>query len=111
MSKFDFEIVLRVFPNEGPNGDRATRMTPYNDYELVLMYNNDNSTAAMINKGSDYDHFYSHIDSGKSDYKELKRIALALSEKFDWGLREVVMVEQVETIKTWVEETAKKLFD
>lgn len=94
-------LILRHFPQEQPNGDRATTKTKCHRYELWI---EDGENKAIIADADDFNNWWCDVDSKREDYKKLRSRSLEMATVLKVNLEEVLMEEKVIERTEWVEE-------
>lgn len=62
-------LIVKKLPEEGPDGDRATKNSPYFSYELVLI--REGIKDLLLEKIDGFDHWYTHIRPKEDVLQEL----------------------------------------
>ena len=95
------KLIVKTYEKAAMNGDRASHTSPYKDYQLVLVLDDEETELAYING---YDGFWSHIHNEKEVLNDLGKEV----EKFEkiFGVKAVglKLVKKVTVTEEWIED-------
>mgnify|MGYP006966944454 CR=1 FL=1 len=99
-----YQVKLKKFPQQQPNGDRDPNRHLCHKYELHL-HKLDvlPLQSVLIDTGDDFDHWMTSIDSTRTEYFALLGKGRKLAKFFDSELIEMLMVKKVISTEEWVE--------
>ena len=94
------KLLIKTYEKEGMHGDRAVNLSPYKDYQLILVRDGEEIELVYING---YDNWWTHIRNTRTVLDELGESVNKFEKIFSVKATGVTLVKKVTVTEEWVE--------